>query len=217
MSTPGGSPPGAAARFLPAALALAGAYLVDAGQGSPSEIVAAVLSGALTAGLWTAVRAASPVAGDLPRSWPMALAGRLRSAPAETLLDGTAFVRAAFARLTGSGTGPCGRLIEQPLPRRTGDAGAGDRALATFGATVTPDSYVAAEDRHRHRLVIHRLVQTDPDGTQPRSGSDGAKPHHEPGKAPRNKPGTKRRGASGGAKPRGGSGRAKPRGGKTGS
>lgn len=175
MSTPGHSPSGVVVRFLPAALALAGAYLVDAGQGSSSEIVAAVLSGTLTAGLWTAARAASPVPGDLPRRWPLVLAGRLRGAPAETLLDGTAFLRAAFARLTGSGTGPCGRLIEQPLPRRTGDAGAGDRALATFGATVTPDGYVAAEDRHRHRLVIHRLMWAEPNGAKPRNGPGGAK------------------------------------------
>lgn len=165
-------------RALPAALALAGAYLVDAGQAGPSEIVAAVVSAMLATGLWMAVRAASPLPGGLPRRWPTALAARLRAAPVETLLDGAVFVRAAVIRLSGSGTGPRGRLIEQPLPRRTGDAGIGDRALTAFGATVTPDGYAAAEDRHRHRLVIHRLVRTGANGTKAPNGSNGKKPRN---------------------------------------
>lgn len=134
--------------------ALAGLYLVLAGETAIAELTAAILAGIAAAALSLGLRRATERVFVIRAPWRRLVLDILWSIARDVLRVGRAFVRVLTAGRTGT-------IIRQPFAQQPNDAaGAGHRALAVLLASLAPDGYVLAEDRGS--LLIHRLSAAPP-------------------------------------------------------
>lgn len=131
-------------------LALAGLYLVLAGDVSVSELVAAALTGGVAAAGSLVLQRVAERPLRLRVAWP-----RVVVQAATALLRDPAIVSAVAARaLIGR---PRGRIIRRHVREPRGRAArAGHRAVEILSASLAPNEYVI--DDERSWLLLHRLA-----------------------------------------------------------
>ena len=134
-------------------------YLAFSSSVSVAEIVAAVLSGAAGGLLAFALgRSDRPYRYSLPdlgRRLPRILASVLRDA----IVLSRAFALAAVGRL------PPGSVVSRPFATRPGTAAArGRRAMAIWGLSLAPNSFVLNVDYETDTVAVHRIVPSEPHG-----------------------------------------------------
>ncbi|HJU15541.1 MAG TPA: hypothetical protein VJ770_03650 [Stellaceae bacterium] len=139
-------------------LALAGLYLLFAGQASLPEGMAAVAAAGLVILCRICLlRVARPIAVEA-RPCLAALPSMAWSLLRDPILVGLALIGALWR-----GDVPASGFAVAPLADRTADPAArGRRALAVFAGSVAPNRYVAALSRPAARMISHRLAGGGP-------------------------------------------------------
>lgn len=151
-------------RTLTAWVALAGFYLLFAGQISVTEIIAGVPATLACAGFAVLLHGAQSRRLRLRAPWPRMVLMPLAALLPDVAKVGGVLVRALWRRPSGT----VGVVSRQPF-RHGGDGDAGRRALSTLGLSLAPNGYVLTIPDGQDAMVLHRLAPAaaDPDPEWP--------------------------------------------------